>query len=88
MERKVYFILDASNWWGGGGEGHICPKADSPQLATSGARVFIDRRGLHSEIAFISNSHLQIGIDGLTSVILIVLGIVNVQFQGRFVSFL
>ena len=74
---------------GGGGEGHICPKADSPQLATSGARVFIDRRrGLHSEIAFISNSHLQIGIDGLTSAILIVLGIVNLQFQGRFVSVL
>ena len=34
----------------------------------------------------VSNSHLQIIISGLISIILIVLGTVNLQFQGSFVS--
>ena len=34
---------------------------------------------------FISNSHLQLVISSLTNIILIVLGRVNLQFQGLFV---
>ena len=68
----------------------ICPKADSPLpiLGTSGTRGFIDRRWgvLHVERA---QSFLtvvfKLVISSLTSIILVVLGTVNLQFQGWFV---
>ena len=68
----------------------ICPKADSPLpiLGTSGTRGFIDRRWgvLHVERA---QSFLtvvfKLVISSLTSIILVVLGTFNLQFQGWFV---
>ena len=68
----------------------ICPKADSPLLAISGARAFIDRnegRGrLHADTKQSSLTLIfRLAIGGLTSVILIVLGTVNLQFQDPFV---
>ena len=74
----------------GGGSGarvvDICP----PALATSGARAFIDRdvgvRGLRAEKA---QSALMVifwlVISGLTGIMLVVLGTVNLQFQGPLV---
>ena len=67
----------------------VCPKADSPTLATSGARAFINRRwewGLHTETAQSALTVLfKLVIADLTSVIVIVLGTVNLQFRGPFV---
>ena len=69
----------------------ICPKADEPPLlATSGARVFIDRSGqgggLPAEtVASALTVIFKLVISGLTSIILIVLGTVNLQFQSPFV---
>ena len=64
----------------------ICPKADPhpQQLATSGARAFVDRRkGLHAEAAQSALTVIFILVtDGLTS--LVVLGTVNLQFQRPF----
>ena len=59
-----------------------------PSLATSEVRAFIDRRReLHEETAqsaLIVIFRLVVG--GLTSIILIVLGTVNLQFWDQFVS--
>ena len=67
----------------------ICPKADSHPPATSGARAFIDRVGvgeLHVETAQSSLTIIfKVVISGLTSIILVVLGPVHLQFQGPFV---
>ena len=51
-------------------------------------RAFIDRgRGLHAEIAWSSLTVVfRLVIGGLTSIILVVLDMVNLQFLGRFVS--
>ena len=78
VERKVCFISDASNWG---------QSPTPPPLATSGARAFIDRRRrLHAETAQSALTVIfRLVIGGLTSVILIVLGTVNLQFQGPFV---
>ena len=64
-----------------------CPKADTPS-DNQGTRAFIDRgKGLHAETAQSAPTViLKLVTDGLTSIILIVLGTVNLQFQGRFVS--
>ena len=65
----------------------ICPKTSSSLLATSGARAFIDRRGLHAETAQPALTVIfKLVMGGLTRVILVVLGAVNLQFQGQFVS--
>ena len=85
VERKVCFILDASNW---GGEIDLCPKADSlPAPRQSGGKSFYrQREGLHAERAQSALTvFLKLVISGLTSVILIVLSTVTPQFQGRFV---
>ena len=83
QERKVCFISDARNW----GQGHVCPKANSPR-DNQQARVFIDRqRGLHAEsVQSALTVIFKLVMDGLTRVILVVLGAVNLQFQGQFVS--
>ena len=65
----------------------ICPKADSPPpiLGTSGTRSFIDRKWgvLHVERAQSSLTVIfKLVISGLTSIILVVIGMVNLQFQG------
>ena len=72
----------------GRGEGQMSgQRLTLPSLATSEARAFIDRRELHEETAqsaLIVIFRLVVG--GLTSIILIVLGTVNLQFQDQFVS--
>ena len=45
VERKVCFISDAGDWGLGSRVVDVCPNADSPLLATRGARTFIDRNG-------------------------------------------
>ena len=59
-----------------------------PSPDNQGARAFIDRgRELHAEtIQSALTVILKLVIGGLTSVISIVSGIVNLQFQGQFVS--
>ena len=90
MDRKACFISDPSNWVG---RVDICPKANSPappHLDKQRVRAFIDRgRGLQAETAqsaLIVSFRLVIG--GLTSVILIVVGTVHLQFQGGLFPFL
>ena len=53
-----------------------------PPLVASGPRAFIDRSegGIHAE------KQQSLVISGLISVILVVSGTVNLQFQGKFVS--
>ena len=65
-------------------------KGQLPTLATSEARAFINRRReLHAEIAQLSVTViLKLAIHGLTSIILVVLGTVNLQFQDPFSPFL
>ena len=64
-----------------------CLKANSPCLHNQWARAFVDRRlGLHVETAWSALTLiLKLIICDLTSSILIVLGTVNLQFQGPFV---
>ena len=70
----------------------LCPRADSPNfpLATSGARTFIDRRsGLHAEMAQSALPVIfKLVTGGLTNVILVVLGIINLQSRGVLYPFL
>ena len=69
----------------GGGRVDICPKADSHHpLATSGAR---DRgKGLQVETAQSAVTVIfKLVISSLTRVVLVVLGTVNLKFQGPFV---
>ena len=70
------------------GRADTCQKANSlPHPRQSGARAFIDRgRGLHAEmVPSALTVILKLVIGGLTSIILIVLSTVNLQFQGQFV---
>ena len=88
MERKVCFTLDVSNWGGGGGGAGQTPvQRLTPLTDNQWARASIGReRGLHTETAQAALTiTLKLIIGGLTSVILIVLSTVNLQFQGRFV---
>ena len=92
--------VNRSDWWkgrlalfqrlsAGPGEGQTSAQMLIIPIPTSGVRAFIHRmkvRGLHAETAVVSDSHLEIVISGLTSIILIVLGTVTHQFQGPFVS--
>ena len=85
MERTVCFILDAGNRrWGR----QIPVQRLTPLPDSQGARAFIDRgRRLHEETAQSALTViLKLVTGGLTSVILIVLGAVNLHFQGQFVS--
>ena len=86
VEGKVCFISPAT----GEGEGRHLSKGWLPALATSEARAFINRRReLHAEIAQLSVTViLKLAIHGLTSIILVVLGTVNLQFQDPFSPFL
>ena len=84
VERKVSFILDASDW-GWGGEGGQLSKGQLPSTDDQWARAFIDRgRGLHAETAHSSLTViLKVVIDGLTSVILIALSTNNLQLHDQ-----
>ena len=84
MERKVCFILDAGNQ----GRGQTPVQRPTPLPDNQWARAFIDGgRGLRAETSQSALTViLKLVISGLTSVILIVLTAVNLQFQGQFVS--
>ena len=86
VEKKVCFILDAGN-----GRGGLTPvQRPTPPTDNQGARAFIDRRrGLHAETAQAALTViLKLVIGGLTSILLIVLGTVNLQFQDCLFPFL
>ena len=87
-ERKVCFPLLCHHpgcWQLGSVAGLLsCLKADSPRADNQWTRAFIDRgMGLHAETAWSALIIiLKLIICGLTSIILIVLGTVNLQFPG------
>ena len=87
VERKVCFISDAGNWgWGVGGWTSV--HRPIPPTDKQGIRAFIDRVGIGvtcRNSTVISDSHLQLVISGLTSIMLLVLGTVNLQFGCAFV---
>ena len=89
VERKVCFIMDAGIW-GKVGVGWTLSKDWLLHFTPSnqGARTFIDReKGLHAEtIQSALTIILKLVISGLTIIILIVSGTINLQFQGQFVS--
>ena len=66
----------------------VCPKVDPPPLAASGMRSFIDKVGEYYVQKQQPALTVIFGmvISGLTSTILVVLGTVNLQFQGPFVT--
>ena len=68
------------------GGGRCLSKADSPPMDNQWVRAFIDRgRGSHAEtVQSALTIILKLAIGGLISVILIVLGTVNLQFQFHF----
>ena len=72
----------------GGGEGGRLSKGRLPPPDNQGARAFIDRgRGLPAETAQSAlTGILKLVMGGLTSIILIVLGTISLQFQSQFVS--
>ena len=65
----------------------VCSSSQEPGEGNQGARAFIDGgRGLYAETAQSALTViLRLVISDLTSVILIVLNTVNLQFQGQFV---
>ena len=84
VEGNICFISDAGNW--GWKVSDICPKVDShpyphPQQA-GGKSFYRQKRGwLHAEIKQSSLTVIfKLVISGLTNMILVVLGIVNLQF--------
>ena len=84
MERKVLYFRCQQLWeW----VADICPKADSPSDKQR-VRAFVDRAGgggLHAERAQSSLTVIfKLVISGLTGIILVVLGTVNLQFGGPF----
>ena len=86
VEGKFCFISDAGNWWGGWWISVQRPTPPTP-CNKQGVRVFIDKVCVCGGVTcrnsiVISNSHLQLFISGITSIILVILGTVNVQFQG------
>ena len=87
VKRKICFISDTGNW----GTGVRHPSKDRhppPTTDNQWARAFIDGvTGLHTET---TQSALTVSfklvIHGMTSVILLFLDTINLQFQGQFVS--
>ena len=70
----------------------VCHPSPTPlTLDKQGVRAFIDRVGRWwgkvpwGNSTVISNSHLQLVTSGLTSIILVVLGSVNLWFQGALI---
>ena len=88
--KESLFQMPATEGGGGQGAGGHLSRGQLPTLATSEARAFINRRReLHAEIAQLSVTViLKLAIHGLTSIILVVLGTVNLQFQDPFSPFL
>ena len=92
MERKVCIILDASNarGWGGGQRGRrievdFCQRP-TPAADNQGIIAFIDKGEGYTQKQSALTVILRSVIRGLTSVILVTLNTVSLQFQGQFVS--
>ena len=89
VEKKVCFISDVSTWGGPAGSRHLSKDRLSPPPTKQRVRAFIDVvlgwGGYMQKQAAISDSHLPLLISGLSSITLVVLGAVNLQFQGPFV---
>ena len=85
LERKACFILDANN--GVCGAGHSVQRADFSLLTISGQELLLAEGGGHTQKqhSLIWGSSWNWSCGGLTSVILIVLSAVHLQFQARFV---
>ena len=87
VERKVCFISDA-DIWDGASRGQTSVQRPTPPTDGQWARALIDRRRAlrvettQSSLAVI----LKLVISGLTRVILVTSGTVDLQFQGQFVS--
>ena len=61
MERKVCFILDASNWKGGGQRiGYTPVQRPTPPPCNQGTRVSIDRRGGARGGGYMQKQHSQL----------------------------
>ena len=91
VERKVWFISDAGK--GGRRVVDICPKADSasslPAEQAGGGNFYKVGRGLHAETTQPSLTVIcRLVLSGLTSVLLIVLGTVNLRLWARLLPFL
>ena len=88
LERKVLYFRCQQLWER---VADICPKADSPSDKQR-VRAFVDRaggRGLHAERAQSSLTVIfKLVISGLTGIILVVLGTVNLQLGVHFFPFL
>ena len=89
VENKVCFISDVSNWGARRGV-DVRPKTDLPHHQQAEGKSFYRRGagvgGLHAETSTaISDSHLPLLISGLSSITLVVLGTVNLQFRDPFV---
>ena len=90
MERKVCFVLDASNRWGvEGGRAPVQRPTPPPRPPTTRGQELLSTEGG----GYMQKQHRQLwqaswnwSCGGLTSVILIVLGTVSLQFWGQFVS--
>ena len=86
VERKVCFISDAGNW--GWRVADTCPKSNFAPAPDSGSlyRPSTGERGLRAETAQSSLTVIfKLVISGLTSITLVVLGSVNLQFRGALV---
>ena len=90
MERKVCFISDTGSWWKRVVD--ACPKVDSapcPHPCKQRVRVFKAEwgwGGQHAETTQSSRTvFFKLIISGLTSIILVVLDTVSLQFWGPFV---
>ena len=90
MERKVCFISDTGSWWERVAD--ACPKVDSapcPHPCKQRVRVFKAEwgwGGQHAETTQSSRTvFFKLIISGLTSIILVVLDTVSLQFWGPFV---
>ena len=82
VERQVCFTSGAGSWGGEGG-GHLCKGRLLPPPKKQRRKAFIDRvvRGVaRRNSTVLSNSHLQLVISGLSSIILVFLGTLNLQF--------
>ena len=88
--------INRSGWWKGrfalfqmlatGGRVDICPKADSWPRNQWGKSFYRQKEGLHAETAQLALTVIfKLIVGGLTSIILVILGIVNLQFQDPFV---
>ena len=82
MEKKVCFISDAGNLWGGW---QTSVQRSTPPLTSRGWEHLEMEWGgrLHAKPSLTVVFKVVIG--GLTSIILVVLGAVNIQFRGALV---